>query len=194
MTFGMIQTILIEQVWTPMFKRVIQNAIDAGLLPEQVDEEDSDGDPVYEEPEAEGETAANEAFPPPKASGAVNSQPIQQMPPKAQTPDIAPKEPQVAKKIDTILAFDVDYEPLGDEDSNTLAQALAIATDHEWVSNQTAATEMGFDFSLERKRIAAERQADRDAIAAGLKPDTLGMVNPNMPDDENEKPPQSKAA
>jgi len=40
------QEIMREQVWTPIYKRVLQNAIDAGELPAEVRVEDSDGDPV----------------------------------------------------------------------------------------------------------------------------------------------------
>lgn len=47
-TFEEFQTIMIEQLWYPAFKRVLQAAMDAGELPEEVDEMDADGDPVYE--------------------------------------------------------------------------------------------------------------------------------------------------
>jgi hypothetical protein len=40
------QQMMIEEVWTPIYKRVIQAAIDAGNLPEEVAIEDGEGDPV----------------------------------------------------------------------------------------------------------------------------------------------------
>jgi len=40
------QELMIEQVWTPIYKRVIQAAIDAGALPEMVEVQDPDGDPA----------------------------------------------------------------------------------------------------------------------------------------------------
>lgn len=43
MTFREFQTILTEQVWYPVFKRVIQNAMDAGLLGSEVEVMDSLG-------------------------------------------------------------------------------------------------------------------------------------------------------
>lgn len=52
-TFGEMQRVMIEEVWTPVFKRVIQNAIEAGKLPAECPEEDPDG-------EATGETCATE--------------------------------------------------------------------------------------------------------------------------------------
>jgi hypothetical protein len=53
-TFGEMQRVMIEEVWTPVFKRVIQNAIEAGKLPAECPVEDEEGDPV------EGETCATE--------------------------------------------------------------------------------------------------------------------------------------
>lgn len=47
-TFASFQRVLVEQVWRPMFRRVIQAAIDAGKLPEEIDVEDADGDPVFD--------------------------------------------------------------------------------------------------------------------------------------------------
>ena len=47
--FEAFQQIMIEQVWTPMFKRVLQVAIDAGELPEEVEEYDSTGKPKMED-------------------------------------------------------------------------------------------------------------------------------------------------
>src|SRR3972149_374252 len=50
-TFSEYQDIAVNQIWKPVYKRDVQNAVDAGLLQEEVQEFDSDGDPVYEEPE-----------------------------------------------------------------------------------------------------------------------------------------------
>lgn len=50
-TFGELQRVLIEELWTPLFRRVIQNAVDAGLIPEYCDECDADGDLMYEDDE-----------------------------------------------------------------------------------------------------------------------------------------------
>lgn len=48
-TFGEYQDIMVNQVWWPIYTQVIHNAIDAGILPEEVQEYDSDGDPMFEE-------------------------------------------------------------------------------------------------------------------------------------------------
>lgn len=65
--FEAFQQIFIERVWTPMFQRVLQAAIDAGELPEEVEECDSMGkavmeDATEEEYEADKESQAIEAF------------------------------------------------------------------------------------------------------------------------------------
>lgn len=47
-TFGEFQDIAVEQVWRPIYRRVIENAIAAGTLPAEVFERDTDGKPVTE--------------------------------------------------------------------------------------------------------------------------------------------------
>lgn len=42
------QELMAEQVWTPIYKRVVQAAIDAGELPAEVVVEDADGDPILD--------------------------------------------------------------------------------------------------------------------------------------------------
>lgn len=45
--FSAFQTIMIEQLWYPLFKRVVECAVEAGLCPEMVDEEDAEGELMY---------------------------------------------------------------------------------------------------------------------------------------------------
>lgn len=47
--FSEFQDIMINSVWIPIYDRVIQNAIDAGILPDMVEEQDSDGDPILDD-------------------------------------------------------------------------------------------------------------------------------------------------
>ena len=44
--FETFQQILISQLWTPLFKRVLQNALDAGHLPEQMEVQDAEGEMI----------------------------------------------------------------------------------------------------------------------------------------------------
>lgn len=137
MKFTDMQEIMKERVWTPIYRRVIQNAIDAELLPAEVTVEDADGDPILD----------------------TNG--------KEQT-------------IEAIKAFSVAYYDLLASDPKTLADALAIAVMNEWCSNETAAERMDFDWQLEKKRIANEKEQKREDSAQGkeITPDDIG-VDPN---------------
>lgn len=55
------QELMREMVWTPIYKRVIQVAVDAGLLPEMLRIEDGDGDPVMKK-DQEQTIKATDAF------------------------------------------------------------------------------------------------------------------------------------
>lgn len=192
-TFREFQVIMIEQVWTPMFKRVIQAQIDAGLLPEMVEVQDSEGDPILQpdddadpeweemptppviagqdEPqqEAEGEAQGDMQDNAPRAAGAV---PVRMIP--------KPPAEKKVPKIRAIDAFDVDYEPLNDDDPKNLADALDIAVGHEWVSNEEAATRMGFDYSIERKKIEREKRAKMVRQARGEEPQAPSFIPPGF--------------
>ena len=137
------QEIMKERVWTPIYKRVIQNAIDAKLLTETVTVEDSDGDPILD---TNGEQ----------------------------------------QTVDAVKAFSVSYYDLLASDPKTLAEALAVSVSNEWCSNETAAERMDFDWQLEKKRIANEKEQKRSESAQGkeITPADLGVdpnADPNAP-------------
>lgn len=161
-TFEEFQTIMIEQLWYPVFKRVLQAAIDAGTLPEQCQEMDADGDPVMDEPPDD-----------------MDSDDAYELGPNGERMAAAMGTP---KMISTLDAFDVSYAPISNTNIVTLAQALQIAAQYEWVSNETATTEMGFDYSIEQKRIKRERMNEARDVAAGLRPAPPGM--PGAVDEE----------
>lgn len=146
MTFQDYQRLLIEKLWYPMFRRVLQAAIDANILPPMVDEEDADGDPLYEE----------------------------------LAPDADEDAPRVIRKINTLDAYDVAYQPIGDKEPFTLAQALAIASSNGWVSDETATTEMGFDYGIEQKRRKREQAEGANDMARGNIPTPPGVTPPGF--------------
>lgn len=47
--FSAFRTIMIEQLWYPLFRRVLQEAVDEGLLPMECEEQYADGDIHYED-------------------------------------------------------------------------------------------------------------------------------------------------
>jgi hypothetical protein len=57
-----VQDIMTEQVWTPIYKWVIQQAVDAGEIPEMVTVEDSEGEPKRDSNGATMQVKAIEAF------------------------------------------------------------------------------------------------------------------------------------
>src|SRR5690606_20141058 len=178
-TFQDMQDVLVEQLWYPMFKRVVQMAVDAGLLPEEVEEQDADGEPVREEPApdempmpqsmmqpAPRQIQKDGNLPPANGNGAQPSMPAPEMP-----------EGKV-KTLKAVDAFEVAYAPVVQKEPFTLAQAMQIAANQGWVSNQTATTEMGFDYTIEQKRIKREQKADQVDRAMGLKPPLPGTTPP----------------
>ena len=154
-TFADMQRTLIEELWYPLFERVIQDAIDAGLLPEECDECDADGEPVYNEDEdAEAEDDGME-------DGAIEA-----------------PEPKTPRRIKTLEAFDVTYAPIQDTNIQTLATALDIAARNGWVDAETATTEMGFDYAIVQKRLKRDDARSSRDMAMGLKPMPPGMTPP----------------
>jgi len=144
--FAEYQRVMSNDVWARVFRRVLQAAIDAGVLPAEVPQQDSEGN----------------------ATGEM---------------------------VDTLHAFEVQYEPLTQDDPLNIAQKLQVAFDNEWVSAQTAATELGYDYQIEQRQINDEREADRNLIAQGLKVAPPGVgpdgkpVAPDeqMPDEREEE-------
>lgn len=211
--FSAFQIILREQLWYPLFRRVLQTAIDAGLIPEEVEEQDADGEPVREEPKPEDAAAAitkttqkrereQQAERDKIAADAEAEyeafqaqQPM--MPPadgmpKPMMPDMKAGEPALGKvkMIKTIDAFEIQYEPVSANDPKTLAEMLVIAVNQEWASNETAANKLGFDYKLEQKKIRKESLTSMKEMAQGIKP-----VPPEMrPQGMGQEPPMNGKA
>ena len=127
-TFKEYQDIAVNRIWIPIYKRVLDNAIKAGVLPEHVQEYDGEGEPMFED--------------------------------DGQTP----------KLLDVYEAFSLEAPELESDDPNTLAQALQISVNNGWVSDETAAGQMGFDWTSEQKKIA--RQEKTQAVK------TYGPMSP----------------
>lgn len=175
------QRLMVENLWIPLFKNVLQTAIDAGVLPEEVEEQDEEGEPIKEEPPVDAAPKLKTVTPGSK-DGAN---------PGMQIPVPAVKETP-AKKIKTLDAFEVTYEPVSDTDPKTLADALTIAVNNEWISNQTATKELGYDYYYEQKLIKRERQTQQKEMAAGMRPIPPDMMRPEaMPAG---KPPMNGAS
>lgn len=194
-TFSEYQRILIQELWTPLFRRVIQNAVDAGLIDEWVDECDADGDMVYEEPESElddvlAQPPAIDTTLPKRPVAAVSTPSTPELAPDVatsaddsgdmhnpddMTPDVLPKS-QIASKILAVDAFTVSYKPLEQSDIGSLANALNIAAQNEWVDAETASQRLGFDYAKVQKNLKREKDRALADMAAGRKPTPPGML------------------
>lgn len=114
--------------WKWVFKRVIQNAIDAGLLPVQRNE---DGEPEcwLAEVDADGDVIMEKA-------------------------DDGSEQPRMVLAKD---AFTVGYRKIGAQEPKSLAEALQLQAANEWVDRDTAIEELGRDPYVIRKRLAQQR-------------------------------------
>jgi hypothetical protein len=89
------------------------------------------------------------------------------------------------EKIKVREAFEVKYPDLESDDPKNLAEALSIATDKEWMSDETAAGLLPFDINPqdERRKIEAEMEREQDYVTQGLKPDMTAMFG--QPNNQN---------
>lgn len=150
------QDILTDQVWMPIFKRVLVNAIKAGRIKgEYVDDKqedvwldmvDADGDPVMENvKEVVGRYVALL-----KTLEAADPKELLD-----KTKDFA-KAGAKQKRVKASEAFDYKYPNVEEKDPLNLAKALQIAVSEEWSSSETAAQKAGYDPQVEGKKIEAE--------------------------------------
>ena len=185
--FEAYQTIMIERVWYPLFKLALQTAIDAGVLPQEVEEQTSDGQPVTDQQSPE----LKPQKPDPKTGmpKPLAMQPDKMMPPPPTDPmtgePMPAGTPAPPKMIDTLCAFDVTYGDIDYNDIQELANALNIAVTNEWVSNETASVKMGFDYAIEQKKIQSEKLKTQADIASGLTPPPPEMIPPEQQGQSN---------
>lgn len=199
------QDVQVNQVWTPIYKRVVENAIIAGILAEMVEEQDDNGETVYEEPELELDelaplayrnTSAQAVQPlQPPANGNGNAEPVDAEPVDARQPAPPPlpkKKKGKKKMIKAVEAFTVAGPELEADDPKTLAEALQIATGNDWVSDETASQQLGYDYRKEKKKMEREQAESNQAAMQGFGNATA--INPLMrqaPQPANGKQPQS---
>lgn len=152
------QTIMVEQVWTPMFKRVLQTGIDAGLLPLEVEEQDQDGDAV------ETDTTDTAEKTTPETEAMTGEDPAKS---EVTTP---------TKMLDTLKAFTVSYANLQEAGKLDLATALEKMKQNGWVDDITAMESLDLDPLLVMKRMDQQNEKEQAAIQAGQKPMTPEML------------------
>lgn len=160
--FSDYQDILTDQVWKPIFKRVICAAVKAGrisgtVIPDvdddcMLDMIDSNGDPVMDDAQQQApkQTVQKVAASSATVSTIASFSDGGGIPVKVNAPQ------GKVKQIKASEAFDYAYPNLEEKDPYNLAKALQIALGLELVSEETASTEMGYDYPKERKNIVSE--------------------------------------
>lgn len=167
-TFGEYQDIMVNQVWRPIYNHVIQHALDAGLLPLEVQEYDTDGDPIFDEPDDEIEDMETEGKP---------------RKPAKKTP----------KMISVFDAFDLEAPELESDDPKTLAESLQVAVTNGWISNETATGRMGFDYMSEQKKIEREeKESATKAYQGAGNPPVMGELQAEPPVIVPDKEPEAE--
>lgn len=171
--FADFQDILTDQVWKPIFKHVIACAVKAGRIKGEVIENgdgndvmlpmvDSNGDPVYED---------------------ASTQPAPQTTPSKPSPAVPMPKAGKPKMVKASEAFDYAYPQLEEKDPYNLAKALQIALGLGLVSEETAASDMGFDYVAEQKKMEAEtakRLEKAMQTPAGFNPDGTPIAPKDM--------------
>jgi hypothetical protein len=173
------QRTLIEQLWIPLLKNVVQTAIDAGLIAEEVEEQDEEGEAIKEDPPID-EAPKMKTVTPGAPDG---TNPGMQMP----VPNV---KDTPAKKLKAVDAFEITYEPVTDSDPKTLAEAYSLMMADGVASRKTYQSKLGLDPHYEDKQLRREAQQDMKMQAAGLKPIPPEMMRPEgMPSNMKQPPP-----
>lgn len=134
--FSGFQTIMLEQVWMPLFRRVLTVAVDEGLLPEFIEEQDAEGDIIYLDPD-EIENYDDDECPMGK-------------------PDAQGRRAKMCKTAD---AFEVSYAPVGDDgDLLQTTQAMALQMANGLIDKMSAQEKLDLDPAIIAKRLKREEE------------------------------------
>ena len=142
------QRIMLEEIWRPVLRKVIDMALDDGLIPATLPEKNSEGEPT-------------------------------------------------GTALDACDCFEIEYEPVVEQDIKTLTEALSAQVTADFISKRSARMELGRDPDLEEKQIADEKeQAMKDARAGmgelpmftpGAMPPEFGGGADDEEDEEDEE-------
>ena len=138
-TFADYQDIFINMIWKPIYFKILESTYND--LDMMVQEIDANGKPVYEEDDPEDELA--------------NMMSLQNS-----TMGVPQPKPESSKKIKMIKlrdSFNIGLPTPEEKSPRDLADALSVAVDYGWVSNETASHRLGFDYRVEVKRGAKKK-------------------------------------
>lgn len=186
-TFGEFQRIMKDEVLTPIFRRVLQNAIDANVLPETVPVQDSKGKPIEE---IDPEKVKQDSMKNMKQARDVMKQdmqaPVAEADPYALGDDAEEEKEETAetegKTIETLKAFEIEYEPLAESSELEMAQVVEKWLANNLISIEGAQIKVGIDPVEEQERLLKEKAKEAEEIAQGTRampPEMRPMSMPN---------------
>jgi capsid protein len=169
--------IFFEQSFAEIYRRVIQNAVDAGVIEAPSDEE------FLAKLRTVRELGEQEEEVPPAKGGSTNGEPDPNQPPKpeGEEPPKDPKDEAMEElmpngKLETptevFFGCDMTWPEIIHREFKTQVEGLVLARDAGWVSDPTACAAIGYDYAEEvRKQNATEEEAEAGENALLGKPD-----------------------
>lgn len=145
--------VFFEYHWGQIFKKVIENAVDAGLL-----DEPSDDDFVAQLKRIR--TLAEDApAPDPNAQG-TGTEKTELSPREAALKELMP-DGKMETPTEIFYGIDISWPEIIHRDIKAQAEALALIRQNGWVSDPTACSTLGYDYGEEvRKQRSAEEDAE----------------------------------
>lgn len=146
------QSFLEEMLWKPMFRRVVQGAVDAGKLVAPA-EEDIFADPAntdLTEAQIAAKKAAGEDVPDEGESAAPISE----------------------SEAEIFFGCDIEWPEIIHRDPKEQTDALVLARNEGWISDKTASEKLGFDYGEEvrkQQQIEAEAEANGNPLMQRVK-------------------------
>lgn len=200
MSFAEWQSIARDRIFKPIFLKVLERS---GFdLDQEVEVEDTEEDqeakpkpkPQPQEMQQPGTMMPSNGKEQPgdNALPTNNKEQVNGKPPATGNEMMQDEPAEEAPKLKVKIrdAFDIKYRSLDDSEPLNIMQALSIATDKEWMSDETAAGLMPYDvdYKKEKEKIAMQRKSEMDEMAQGTRmapPQFAFGGQPQQPGDNN---------
>lgn len=136
------QSYLEETLWKPMFRRVVQAAVDAGKLSAPAE------DDIFADPANADLTEAE------IAAGVTKKK-------KTDDAEVDGSAPISESELEIFFGCDCEWPEIIHRDPKEQTDALVLARNEGWISDKTASEKLGFDYGEEvRKQMQIEAEAE----------------------------------
>jgi len=157
-----LRTVLDEALWKPMFRRVIENAVEAGML-EAPPEEDIFAEPDDQQ-EPKDKPLGEDMKPGDFSDPSEDSGEEEVEKDLASKPGSLDNSPISESETELFYGCDTEWTQVIHRDPKEEAEALSVARTNGWVSDKTASERLGFDYAEEVRK---QRTIQEDAEANG---------------------------